>query len=383
MKISKNSLVAALILALSINTHAMNTFSNWIEKVGLILLGATDISQLYLSPVAAMDSPQSSPPTEFHRFTELPKDLQNEIIGLLTVATTAKSMKEALETINALSQVNKQLNTLINSPEYRSQIMKHLAQKFNINEDAIRFRLQPEKEEKRWSLENIQTLEQAVKMIDKISKNDNTLNSLMNNSQYCLQMIKHLAQKFNTNNSTVAEALQRSFEEASRRLIMQKDFFYNAIKGIRADQKSIPNLKKYIEDGIDINWTNPSGSGKNDIISPLATFLFDNFDSASINGIDNYNIPIPYYKALPFTGEIAKILINAGADPNQQLRGTDLQDTSQETKFTPLERAKENMYHLRRIAHSYKDKMTMKEYDKIVEQCNLWEKIVNILEKKD
>ncbi len=64
-------------------------------------------------------------------FNELPKDLREKILGLLIAGATAETLELAAYTINALSLVDHQFNTLFNDPKFCLQIIKSLSQRFN------------------------------------------------------------------------------------------------------------------------------------------------------------------------------------------------------------------------------------------------------------
>lgn len=68
----------------------------------------------------------------FPEFADLPKDLQDYILTLLTINSSAETLKEATTTINALARVNKELNNLINSPKFCLEIINHLSDKFSL-----------------------------------------------------------------------------------------------------------------------------------------------------------------------------------------------------------------------------------------------------------
>lgn len=68
----------------------------------------------------------------FTEFADLPKDLQDYIVTLLTINTSAETLEEATTTINALAQVNKELNNLINNQKFCLEIINHLSDKFNL-----------------------------------------------------------------------------------------------------------------------------------------------------------------------------------------------------------------------------------------------------------
>ena len=91
-------------------------------------------------------------------FTNLPEDMQNVIISLIIKNSTARSLKEAANSINALAQVNHQLNDLINDPEFCLQIIWHLAEQFDCSDEAAAQALQTEEAKQRLKIQKQFTL---------------------------------------------------------------------------------------------------------------------------------------------------------------------------------------------------------------------------------
>jgi hypothetical protein len=147
-KINKFYLV---LLALCISFHAQPMdqpnrdifIVGWVAAVGAILLGASTIRDL-------LQTPETSP----FSFTELSEDMQNEIITLLSLNTTADTLEDAAYTIRALSRVNKKLNQKINNPAFCLQLIKSLSEKFECsNMDACKA-LQTKAAKERETLQN-------------------------------------------------------------------------------------------------------------------------------------------------------------------------------------------------------------------------------------
>jgi hypothetical protein len=86
-------------------------------------------------------------------FTSLPEDMQIVIISLIIKNNTARSLKEAAHSIDALAQVNHQLNTLINNPEFCLQIIWHLAEQFDCSDEAAAQALQTEEAQQRLKIQ--------------------------------------------------------------------------------------------------------------------------------------------------------------------------------------------------------------------------------------
>ena len=69
---------------------------------------------------------------------------------------------------------------------------------------------------------NAQSLEDAGMTINSLAQVNKELNTLINGDHFCLQLIKHLAKKFNCSDETAAMALQT--KGAKKRLKYQKLF---------------------------------------------------------------------------------------------------------------------------------------------------------------
>jgi len=145
---------ALLLLATTFNSHKTHTMEpiepkqiGWVALAGATILGGYVAYRQFLSyiheeqeqPIThATQEPithATQEPIEPFPFTELPKDVQNTIINLLTINISAQNLREAAQTINALAQVNKELNTLINNPNFCLKIIKVLALKFNCSDE--------------------------------------------------------------------------------------------------------------------------------------------------------------------------------------------------------------------------------------------------------
>lgn len=134
--------ITLLLLAATFNSHSMEQQSpQWTAVVGDIILGTASLTIL-------------SQPNEPFEFTALPPEIQDKIIQLLSLNTTATSLKEAAKTINSLAQVNKELNQQINDPQFCLRIIKHLAQKFNCSDQEAAKTLQTQEAKRRFYLQN-------------------------------------------------------------------------------------------------------------------------------------------------------------------------------------------------------------------------------------
>jgi ankyrin repeat protein len=68
---------------------------------------------------------------ENYEFHQLPEDIKKQIFLLTFQGYSATTLVEAINTIKALSLVNKQLNATINEPTFLLQLLENLAKKFN------------------------------------------------------------------------------------------------------------------------------------------------------------------------------------------------------------------------------------------------------------
>src|SRR5579862_179235 len=166
MKIIKktNLLYALLLFTAMFNTHKTHTMEpieprklGWVALAGATILGGYVAYRQFLSYIhEEQEQPityATQEPIEPFPFIELPEDVQNTIINLLTINVSAKTLKEAAQTINTLAQVNKELNTLINNPDFCLKIIKSLSQKFNCSDAQAAARLKTQEAQNRLSIQ--------------------------------------------------------------------------------------------------------------------------------------------------------------------------------------------------------------------------------------
>lgn len=109
---------------------------------------------------------------------------------------------------------------------------------------------------------NAESLEESAKAISSLAQVNKELNELINDSDFCLRLIKILAKKFNLTNQEVAQKLQT--QETQRRCEIQNKL-YNAI--IKDKTNNIINL--YTPD-IDLEFTyNDTNQYLTKIVTPL------------------------------------------------------------------------------------------------------------------
>ncbi len=130
--------IGCLIILLSFvaqKTYTMETPDNnpgWLSSATLTFLnGYLGFKQL----LSSVTNPSTG-------FSDLPIEVQTTIIQLFAKSCTDKTLKESAQTINALAQTNKHLNTLINDPEFNLQLIKNRAQQFNVSDIKVAKELQ-------------------------------------------------------------------------------------------------------------------------------------------------------------------------------------------------------------------------------------------------
>src|SRR5436190_13889225 len=132
MKFFKRSylFIALTLLSVVSNSHAMMTpwsstiamVTGSVDLIGSILLGKNAWNALWQSPFPLKN---------------LPKEIQDLIIGLIITGTTSNDLTQAGQAINSLAQVNKELNQLINNPKYSASLIKNLAVQFDATEESV------------------------------------------------------------------------------------------------------------------------------------------------------------------------------------------------------------------------------------------------------
>lgn len=75
--------------------------------------------------------------TEPFDYVSLVPEIQSIVIDFATNNTTAKTLKEATQTINALAQTNKEFNILINEQLFSDNLIKKFATKFYCSHETI------------------------------------------------------------------------------------------------------------------------------------------------------------------------------------------------------------------------------------------------------
>lgn len=133
MKLSKkiNNLPALLLVIFTFNSYSAETPESskpeWLTYASSALLNGYSALRQFLT---ATRIPSTG-------FSNLPMEIQVTIIQLFSKSCTDKTPKEAGTTINALAQTNKQLNKLINNPEFNLELIKNRAKQFNVSDVLV------------------------------------------------------------------------------------------------------------------------------------------------------------------------------------------------------------------------------------------------------
>lgn len=149
LKTKKRSLIAFLLCAIVFNnTYTMDqpeegSTLGWVAVIGGVLLGAVAMKYLWQ---------EQKPGTQFD-FAQLPQDVQYHIIELLNTANNTQSLDIATKTINSLAQVNKELNQMLNEPQFCLKLIKHLSKKFNYSNQLVAEKLQTKESKRRLALQ--------------------------------------------------------------------------------------------------------------------------------------------------------------------------------------------------------------------------------------
>jgi len=110
--------------------------AKWTKRAGEFLAAPNLIGNI----IAQFNIPNDPFP-----FGDLPKDIQNNIIGFLGLYGSAQSLSEATRLISLLARANKFLNELINNPGFCRQLIKSLAKRFDCDDFSVSKRLKTQR----------------------------------------------------------------------------------------------------------------------------------------------------------------------------------------------------------------------------------------------
>jgi len=137
MKILKNNLMIVLFAIVLSNTgftHTAEKNTSWLDTLEGVIFGDVTIKSLFASkprPSEAYElTPFSELPLKKIPFTSLPKELQNKIIGYLSMVIDDSDIVASAQAISSLAQVNKELNQKINEPEFTAKLIENFYEKF-------------------------------------------------------------------------------------------------------------------------------------------------------------------------------------------------------------------------------------------------------------
>ncbi len=329
MKISKKTglFYALLLLSTTFNTHKTHAMEpedvkkvGWVALAGAAIVGGYAAYQQFLSYIHT----EPEQPIDPFNFTGLPKDVQNTIISLLTINTSAKTLQEAAQAINRLAQVNKELNTLINDPQFCLQIIKQLSQKFNCSNITATQTLQTKEAKNRLKLQK--DLKDLIKIFENYAHYYHYPEKA---TSICLDKLTSLYQ--------AGVDLEFTYDN--------DDMFFDFLKAfltplmIASIQENLLMIDCLLQQGSNINQTTNKGktalmlaaecSNASFSIEKLLTYSVININQQDENGntalmyaikggnlIDNINV--------------IELLLNAGADP----------EIANNEGLTPLQAAK-------------------------------------------
>jgi hypothetical protein len=137
-------------------TSTLVTFHDYIAYVGAVLLNEVEFNQ-----------------NEFSSLKDIPEEIAGTIMGFLIINKTTTSLEASAKAINALAQVNKKLNELINAPDFCLELIKQLAKKFKCSDQAVAQALHTKAAKERLALQN-EFYSYAIPA--KFNKNDETAN---------------------------------------------------------------------------------------------------------------------------------------------------------------------------------------------------------------
>lgn len=148
-----NALIAFLLLTVTLNACSMDEPepkkkpSKSQRLMGyLTIAGNIIIGKLPRKAISELSNETS--------FLDLTQDVQQKIIGLLIIASTTDTIEESLKAISALAQVNKELNSLINDPQFCLQLIKKLAAKYDTSDFAACLQLRTQEGKRRYEIQS-------------------------------------------------------------------------------------------------------------------------------------------------------------------------------------------------------------------------------------
>ena len=286
----KTLLVGFLVITATFNTYTMKRAlksprpvlveDQWDQQVGNVLLGESPIKTLW----------------EEASFNDLPQEVLENIIQLLSLNQAAQSLEDSAKAINSLAQVDKKLNAIINNPDFCTYLIENLVRKFNTSEIVVCLALQTQAAKRR--LESIffdefghngfngicvllnktaKSFESTCKIIRSLVKVSDTLNQLINSPECCQVIIPFLAKTFEEDLFSVCKALQTEGANA---------FLINAVfEGLQNNSKQ--TILAMALAGVDPNLCDQQG------LTPLMIIIKNKDKGALDDFIERYARLIP------------------------------------------------------------------------------------------
>jgi ankyrin repeat protein len=236
------SFTAILLVTLTFNSYSME----WIASASSALLnGFTGLKQF----LTATTNPGTG-------FSDLPVEVQTEILKFLAASCTSKTLKDSAQTINALAQTSKHLNNVINDPEFNLKLIKSRAKQFNVSDVKVANALQTEASKTQLKIQ----LALAKIMKEDVEENDGALPKL-----------NKLVKGFKVDNKTYKVDLDFTYRWNKE----SQEYGSPLVYAVLADNKFLVNY--FVEHGANINQAGFNGktplmyANNADIITFLAT----------------------------------------------------------------------------------------------------------------
>ncbi|HEX4068527.1 MAG TPA: ankyrin repeat domain-containing protein [Candidatus Babeliales bacterium] len=140
--------IALLLIAFTCNVFSMEPLESEEAQTAREESGIDDNLNIYMNEVLFGKKSHS---TWF--LEKLPLDVQQQITNLLTVYDIADSLTICAQITNSLTQVNKELNEIINNPHFCLELIKHLSKRFNCSNSEVANTLKTKEARRRFMLQ--------------------------------------------------------------------------------------------------------------------------------------------------------------------------------------------------------------------------------------
>jgi ankyrin repeat protein len=251
------SFTAILLVTLTFNSYSME----WIASASSALLnGFTGLKQF----LTATTNPGTG-------FSDLPVEVQTEILKFLAASCTSKTLKDSAQTINALAQTSKHLNNVINDPEFNLKLIKSRAKQFNVSDVKVANALQTEASKTQLKIQL--ALAKIMKELIEEQENNNALTRL-----------NKLLKRFEIGNKVYTVDLDFTYRWNKK----SQEYGSPLVYAVLADNKFLINY--FVENGANINQAGFNGktplmyANNADIITFLAAQPNLNINQQDANG---------------------------------------------------------------------------------------------------